>query len=212
MLGMLTASVKTSYDDVAHDRQGHALGLTRPDHCLHNYGPDTVQIWQIVSSYTTGVMASIWSCEPRPTGVAYPDPESVPFAGASLTLEQLIVQANVGMRRLKPADAYQSGILADCIDDYRQVPKGHWAVIEAGSASISGLFYRKVVSWLMIIFANSSPIAPRDRLATPAILLGAISLSSAIFVVSNLGQSYGGFFSIASTDMRNALAEMLARE
>jgi hypothetical protein len=39
VLGLITASVKTGYDDAVHDRQEYALQLTELDRCLRNYGP-----------------------------------------------------------------------------------------------------------------------------------------------------------------------------
>ena len=38
VLGLLTASVKNSYDSAGRDRQGYALQLTQLDRCLRDYG------------------------------------------------------------------------------------------------------------------------------------------------------------------------------
>jgi hypothetical protein len=38
VLGLITASVKTGYDDAVHYRQEYALQLTELDRCLRNYG------------------------------------------------------------------------------------------------------------------------------------------------------------------------------
>jgi len=63
----------------------------------------------------------------------------------------------------------------------------------------------------MIIFACHGLIAPRTKLTFTLMLLSAISLSSVMFVIADLSQPYGGFFSIPSASMRSALQEMLAR-
>ena len=39
VLGLITASVKTGYDDAVRYRQEYALQLTELDRCLRNYGP-----------------------------------------------------------------------------------------------------------------------------------------------------------------------------
>src|SRR5215472_1526420 len=39
VLGLITASAKTGYDDAVHYRQEYALQLTELDRCLRNYGP-----------------------------------------------------------------------------------------------------------------------------------------------------------------------------
>jgi len=63
----------------------------------------------------------------------------------------------------------------------------------------------------MIIFACHGLIPPRTKLTFTLMLLSAISLSSVMFVIADLSQPYGGFFSVPSASMRSALQEMLAR-
>jgi hypothetical protein len=41
VLGLLTASVKNTYDTAARDRHAYALQLIQLDHCLRDYGPET---------------------------------------------------------------------------------------------------------------------------------------------------------------------------
>jgi hypothetical protein len=63
----------------------------------------------------------------------------------------------------------------------------------------------------MIIFACHGLIARRNKLTFTLMLLSAISLSSVMFVIADLSQPYGGFFSISSGSMRTVLEAMLAR-
>ena len=51
---------------------------------------------------------------------------------------------------------------------------------------------------------------PRNRVAALGILLCAISLSSAVFVITDLSRPYRGLMAIPSDDMRAALAHMTA--
>src|SRR5690348_1593766 len=44
VLGLLTASVKQSFDRTAHDRQAYTLELSILDNCLNDYGSETAVI------------------------------------------------------------------------------------------------------------------------------------------------------------------------
>jgi hypothetical protein len=210
VLGLLTASAKDTFDAAAHDRQDYALQLTQLDRCLRNYGPGGDAARVILGSYTAAVIASTWPSEPRPVGLDYPDPSKLPRVGGSPVLAKLMNRVDLELRHLKTSDPFQAGILEECFGDFGSVLKARTTVIEAVRASISQPFYRVLVFWLMVIFAAFGLVAPRNILSLLGIALCAVSLSSAVFVISDLSQPYGGVFSIASTDMRTALASMMA--
>jgi hypothetical protein len=210
VLGLLTASVKSTYDDASHDRQDYALQLTQLDRCLRNYGPGGDAARDILRSYTAAVVASTWPSEPRPAGVDYPDPASLPRVGESSVLAGLMNRIDLELQHTKAAGPFQTGVLDECLSDYKNVLRARLTVIEAVRASISVPFYRVLVFWLMVIFATFGLVTPRNSLSLLGIVLCAVSLSSAIFVISDLAQPYGGVFTITSTDMRTALATMMA--
>jgi hypothetical protein len=210
VLGLLTASAKNSFDAAAHVRQDYALQLTQFDRCLRNYGPEGDAARGLLRSYTAAVIASTWPSEPRPTGLEYPDPAKLPRVGASPVLGGLMNRIDQELRRTKPADPYQGSVLNECLEDYAGVLHARLTVIEAVRASVSLPFYRILIFWLMIIFAVFGLATPRTSLSLLGILLCAVSLSSAVLVISDLSQPYGGLFAISSADMRTALANMMA--
>ena len=98
VLGLLTASVKNSYDSAGRDRQGYALQLTQLDRCLRDYGSAADPIRELLKSYTAAVIASTWPNEPRPAGVHYPDTSRMPLVGADPELAGIMDQAGVQLR------------------------------------------------------------------------------------------------------------------
>jgi hypothetical protein len=208
VLGLLTASVKSAYDQAAHDRQDYALQLTQFDRCLRDYGTGLDAARALLRSYTAGVIASTWPSEPPPRGVVYPDTAGMPVVGASPTLAGLMNGIDLELRHAVPADAFHAAILDECRADFADVLKARLNVIEVIRASISAPFYRILVFWLMVIFATFGLVAPRNLLSIVGIMLCALSLCSAIFVSDDLSHPYSGIFTITSADMRTALTEM----
>ena len=210
VLGLLTASVKQGYDRAAHDRQDYALRLAALDQCLHDYGPQTAAIRSDIAGYTAAVIASTWPSEPPPTGVRYPDVAGMPRIGAAPVLGRLMNTIGVDMTRLAAADPTQARVAALCMDRYRDVIHARFDVIEDAQATLLEPFYNVLVFWLMIIFACFGLMAPRTGLSNTVIALCAISLSSVMFVISDLSHPYGGVFGVSSAAMRGALDMMLA--
>ena len=210
VLGLLTASVKQDYDSAAFDRQHYALQLTSLDACLHDYGPGAAAIRAEIHSYTAAVIASTWPNEPPPTGVSYPDTSHMPRVGASPVLGGLMERIGVAVTDLAPADPRQTKIAALCQDRYKDISNDRLSVIEDARRHLSNPFYEILVIWMMIMFACFGLVTPRNGLSITTIGLCAISMSSVIFVIVDLSQPYGGFFSISSATMRDALTAMLA--
>ena len=212
VLGLLTASVRTGYDGARHDRQQYALQIGSLDRCLRDYGPEADRIRGMLASYVAGVIASTWPSERPPSGIAYPNTASMARTGANPQLSDLMNEAGVAIRSLRPASTLHAATLEDCRADYRDVLVARRAVLADIKPSISPPFYEVFVFWLMIIFGAFGLLAPRNNLSTIAVIFCAVSLSSAVLVILDLSHPYSGFFSISSEDMRGALADIVAPE
>jgi hypothetical protein len=210
VLGLLTASVKTTYDAASHARHEYALQLTQLDRCLRDYGPAADSARAGLRSYAAAVIASTWPSEPPPAGVPYPSTVGMPRVGASPILAALMNQTGVAINALDAANDGQGRMAQLCREEYRDVIRARMDVVEDSSKALSTPFYRILVSWLMVIFASFGLIAPRHSLSVISIGLCAASLSSAIFVILELNQPYTGMIAISSDTMRTALSAMMA--
>jgi hypothetical protein len=208
VLGLLTASAKNTYDRASLDGQDYALRLTEFDQCLRNIGPDGEGARGMLRSYTAAVIASTWPSEPRPSGVAYPDTSGLSRTGMSPVLGGILNRIELELRHMKPADAFEAGLRQDCLADHRGVLRARVLAVESVSGRIATPFNSILVLWLMIIFATFGLAAPRNSLSLIGIVLCALSLSSALFVIADLSEPYGGLFAIQSGHMHAALAAM----
>lgn len=211
VLGLLTASVKDSYDHAALDRQQYALELNMLDQCLYDYGTATSGIRSDIGSYTAAVIASTWPNEPAPANVTYPGTAGMPRTGASPVLGALMDKIGLAVNELVGSDTQHTAIAAMCRGRYDSVSTARLGVIEAARSELLQPFYEVLIIWLMIIYAGHGLIAPRTPVMLTLMVLSAVSLSSVMFVILDLSQPYGGFFSISSASMRDALDAMLAR-
>jgi hypothetical protein len=87
--------------------------------------------------------------------------------------------------------------------------KARWKVIEGTRASISAPFYWVLVIWLAILFGTFGLTARPNAMVATVMILCALSITIAVFVILDLDEPYGGLFGVPSTAMRNALADMV---
>jgi hypothetical protein len=209
VLSLQLSSVKASFDTAYRDRGIDAAELTQLNQCLRNYGADTLRARNLLHSYTAAVIASTWPDEPRPTGVSYPDSTKMALVGENATLSALMNQVGLEISKLTPPDGFLQNLVVRCREDYNDVQKSRWTVIEDAHGSLSPLFSSVLTFWLMLVFLSFGLQAPRKLVAAVVIAIGVLSISSVMFVIFDLNIPYGGLFGIPSTSMRNALADML---
>ena len=209
VLGLLTTSVKNGFDQAYLARGQDAAALAQMDQCLRDYGPETDSMRQDLRAYAAAVIASTWPDEKPPEGVRYPDTKGMPLTGESQTLGALVHGVGDRLQRLDPADSLHKHLQAVCEQQYSDFLKARWTVIEETRASFSQPFYWVLMFWLLILFASIGLTAPANPVTVIVIVLSAISVTSAVFVIQDLDMPYGGLFGIPSTSMRNALADMM---
>jgi hypothetical protein len=99
--------------------------------------------------------------------------------------------------------------MATCVGRYHDVTEARWAVIEDVRPSISTPFYWVLVFWLMVLFASFGLRAAPNPMVVSIIGLCALSVTTAVFVILDMNEPYGGLFGIPSESMRNALVDMM---
>ena len=209
VLGLLTTSVKSGYDLAYNARGDYAAQITQLDRCLRDYGPDTAPIREQLKSYVATIIARTWPSEPPPVGVSYPDISQMARIGENPILVEMINEVGRETRLLQPTDPLHRNLLAACTEQFGDVIKSRWKVIEGLRPSISAPFYWVLVFWLVILFASFGLRAPPNPMIVSIIGLCALSVTSAVFVILDMDRAYGGLFGIPSTAMRNALADMM---
>lgn len=209
VLGLLTTSVKSGFDAAYDARGADAAQIVQFDRCLREYGPGADAIRAQMRAYVGAVIASTWPDEPPPAHLDFPDVKALPESGESPILSDLLADVATDIHRLPAPDALAAHVLAECDQDYHDLLKARWKVIEGARGSISPPFYWVLSFWLAALFAAFGLIARPNSTIVTVIALSALSISVAVFVILDLDQPYGGLFGIPSTAMRAALADML---
>ncbi len=94
---------------------------------------------------------------------------------------------------------------AKVVDDLVQM---RWLLYEQTETSVSTAMLLIVVLWLATLFLSIGLFAPPNATVIMALMLSAISVSGAIFLILELDLPYGGLMSISSEPMRLALSHL----
>lgn len=209
VLGLLTASAKASFDTASNDMRAYSAELIQLDTRLREYGPDAAGPRNALRAYTAAAIASTWPAETPPPGNDYPRvPALDPDQLESRPLGALLNSVGRQIDALAPRDRFQQVLAADIQQHFARVTDTRWRLIEEAHSSISRPFFAMLVLWLIVIFLSFGLIAPRNALAIVTILLGALSISSAVYVIVDLDTPFTGVIVIPSASMRNELEHM----
>jgi hypothetical protein len=141
--------------------------------------------------------------------VSAPAQNETVASGARSVLTDPMNHIGLEIRQLNPPDQLHEKLAADCFDQFKDVVRARWSIIEEPYSSIAKPFLRMLVFWLMVIFACFGLRAPASPLVLIVIALSAISLSSTMFIILDMDMPYEGLFKISSQTMRTALSDML---
>lgn len=210
VLGLLTSSVKASYDEINNDLRSFSIQLIQLDRSLREYGSDANAARELLRSYIAAAIASTWTGEPKPRGDYYPKQVSPPPSSGSIeaaSLGDMLAQVEADLRRLEPQDPLHRRLALTILNNFEQIMRLRWRLIEEAHSSISMPFYIVLAFWLLIIFASFGLSAPRNVLSYVTIVLGALSIASVVFVILDLDTPFSGLFMVSSEPMREALAQ-----
>jgi hypothetical protein len=210
VLGLLTTSVKASFDTVAKDLRAFAVELIELDQSLREYGSQADAVRGLLRSYTAAVIASTWTAEPKPPGDYYPKQLPLPLLDVHLErpAPEEMARVELEIRQLQLQDAMHRKLVADSLSQFERLMEKRWTLIEESQSSIPMPFYFVLVFWLVIVFASFGLSAPRNALSYITILLGALSIASVIFAILELDTPFHGIIIVSSQPMRDALVQL----
>ncbi|HQR72103.1 MAG TPA: DUF4239 domain-containing protein [Burkholderiaceae bacterium] len=200
VLGLVTASAKNSYDAADAAVKHSASQLVTLDRALARYGPETKEIRAELQQLVARRIAEVW-----PDGSKPVQPESAISAAPHLP-ERISHQ----IRTLHPGTDEQRALQSRATDLVEQILDARWAVLATTEDTVPTAFLVIMIFWLSVTFASFGLFAPRNATVVAALLLSALSVSCAIFLVLELGSPFEGLLRVSGEPMKHAL-QLLTR-
>lgn len=197
VLGLVTASAKNSFDAVDSAVKHTAMDLLTLDRLLARYGADAAPTRTALKSAVGRKIDHLWPQDPSKTMQI--DPQS---SGAAL--EGLAES----IRALTPRDDAQRHLQARALDLAESLLTTRWLAVADQSTSIPFAFLVVLLCWLMIIFASFGLFAPRNTTVVAVLVLCALSVAGAVFLVLEMDRPLEGLIKVSPEPLRHAFAKM----
>jgi hypothetical protein len=192
VLGLLVASTKGTYDAERNESTQLAARIIYLDRVLAMYGPETALARDELREATSGMIERMW---PEERGVQV---ELEPDQKWSDELPKAIYS-------LVPKDDVQRALKDQASEMVDELGQMRWLLYEQAESSVSRPMLIVVTVWLGILFLSIGLFAPLNATVVVALMLSAVSVSGAIYLILELDMPYSGMISISSQPMRVAL-------
>lgn len=192
VLGLLVASAKSSYDERRGELTRMAANAILLDRVLAHYGPEAGQIRTMLKAAVARMLDETWSKNGRGD-----DSKASPFKGEPLF---------DGIQELTPRTDAQRALQTQAESMVISLGQTRWLLFEQSGSSISTPFLVVVIFWLAILFVSFGMFAPPNGTVIIAMVVSAMSVAGAMFLVLELDHPFSGLIQISSAPLERALA------
>ena len=195
LLGLMVASAKSTYDAQKASVITTAANLVMLDRMLAHYGPEADPSRESLRGAVGRMVTQIW-------------PES---PGHAAQLDPNASRADVvfdAIEALVPQNDPQKAVKALSLNSAIALGQTRWLLFEQSGHSIAVPLLGIVIAWLALLFFSFGLFAPANGTAVAALMVSALSVAGAIFLILELDQPFDGLIHIPSAPMHSALAHI----
>jgi hypothetical protein len=194
VLGLLIASAKGSFDTQRNEFIQLSANVILLDRALGRYGPEAKPARDLLRQTVAGVIERIWPEDRSRTG-------GIPETTGGEALYEMI-------QGLSPKTDSQRNLQAQALKIAIDLGQTRWLLFSQKESSLPVPFLAILICWLTILFASFGLFASPNATAIAALLVCALSVAAAIFLILELDRPYGGIIELSSAPLRNALEQL----
>ena len=194
VLGLLVASAKSSYDARKSEISQITADVMLLDYLFIEYGDDAKVARAALRKAVPPVVEQIWRegrLVPSHTEPFKPVAEGEAFYQR--------------VQNLQPANDAQRALHARIVEVTNDLTQTRFVLFSHLRSSIPIPFLAVLLLWMTVLFTGFSLMAPANATTLAALVICALSVSGAIFLILELDQPFAGLMMIPSEPLRNAL-------
>lgn len=197
VLGLLTSSAKSTFDLSNSELQQSAANSIQLDRALAHYGPETKLIREQFRQIITDRLHATWPEKDVP-------PVNVDTRERLQAVEAL--WGSIG--KLSPQTDAQRECKAQAQQIGRDLMSMRWLVFAQAKSPLPMQFLVVLAFWLCILFGGFGLLSPRNATVIVSIILCALAVSGAIFLVLEMNNPLGGLIKVSSAPLQYALSQL----
>jgi Protein of unknown function (DUF4239) len=195
ILGLLVASSKNVYDTEQSGVTQMAAKIVVLDRVLAIYGPETMEVREMLRHSVERMVANMW---PEKTSEhAQLDPSASRAENVFAAIQQL-----------SPQNDLQRALKSQAWTSFMELSQLRWLEFEQADTSISMPLLSILTLWLAVLFVSFGLFSPSNGTVVATLLLAALSVSGAVFLILELDSPFDGIMQISDAQFANAIAHL----
>ena len=192
MLGLGTASLKSTFDSTDRDVRRLASQVEELDRTLRRIGPPAIEARQVLFRLTAVLVRD-----------TFPELDA-PFRGEPRAANDLQDEMEASLERLGTGPAVPR-IVVQAQAELHAIAQTRWTMEERTGPTVSGWQLGVLIFWLMLIFGGLGLFAPRNAVIAVVLLLSAVALAFAVFLLTEFDDPFRGVITVSGEPLLNAL-------
>jgi hypothetical protein len=193
VLGLMIASAKGSFDTQRAGIAQLAGDVIMIDRNLAHFGPEAKEVREKLRASLADMIARTWP----ENGSSPPSSQGGTEGKYEFLMEKIQeLPAKTDAQRTFQAQAFSTVIDA---------AKLRWSLFSQKGSSIPLPFLVVIVAWLTLLFASFSLFAPPNPTVVITLLICALAVSAAIFLILELDRPFSGMIQVSSAPLHAAL-------
>ena len=197
VLGLLVSSAKSTFDSTNAAITQSGAKVILMDRLLANYGPETKEVREELRRMVAAGIKMLWP-EEGPTEFGLKTFERV------AAMEKLLLQ----IRGLRPQTDAQRALQAQALALGNEILLIRWLQIEQAYVPLPLPFVVILLFWLTLLYTSFGLLAPRNATVITMMLLGALAVATALFLIVEMSRPMAGAIKVSSAPMRQALEHL----
>ncbi len=197
VLSLLIASAKNSYDTQSTEIEQLATNIVQLDRILVLYGPETNNARVVLRQAVTAARDRIWPKDKDPSGNLDP---SVGRGYVETFIDM--------MEHLSPSTDTQRRAQSSALQIVGALSHTRMLMFEQIGGSISGPLLVVLISWVSVLFLGFGLFARVHVVIVGALIIGSLSVASAVFLILELSEPYAGFMRVSDAAVQSALVQL----
>ena len=198
VLGLLVASAKGAFDTQRNGLAQLSGNVVFLDRALAHYGPEANDARAMLRASVADMLQRTWPGEDPQPG------QTQARSGTEGRYEELYEKIQELVPKTDAQRAFQAQAMKTALD----MGQMRWQLFAQQGSSIPTPFLVVMVFWITILFASFSLFAPRNATVFLTLLVSALAMASALFLILELDRPFDGLMQISSAPLRNALAQL----
>ncbi len=197
VLGLLVSSAKSTFDTMNAEITQGAAKIIYLDRVLADYGPESKAARELLLRNTAAGIQLLWPG--TKTGVT-----------GLTAFERMngMEMLQIKLHELTPTNDFQRLMLQQAEQTCTELWQSRWLVIEQAQNVLPTPFLVMLLFWLTALHMSFGLFAPRNAMVIVVLLICALSVSGAIFLIFEMNHPLSGIIKVSSAPMLKALEHL----